>query len=65
MSRLTKKEITVSAKKLGIDPVVYLDGTRAGRNRLELAIRHRKRCSGGARTRRDRPERGARILTPI
>jgi hypothetical protein len=41
MSRLTEKEITVFAKKLGIDPVVYLDGTRAGRNRLELAIRHR------------------------
>ncbi len=41
MSRLTTKEITASARKCGIDPRVYLDGTRAGRNRLELAIRHR------------------------
>ncbi len=41
MSRLTTQEITTSAKKRGIDPRPYLDGTRAGRNRLELAIRHR------------------------
>jgi hypothetical protein len=41
MSRLSTKEITASARKRGIDPAVYLDGTRAGRNRLELAIRHR------------------------
>src|SRR6266700_1693169 len=41
MSRLSTKEITASARKCGIDPRVYLDGTRAGRNRLELAIRHR------------------------
>jgi hypothetical protein len=41
MSRLTTKEIAASARKRGIDPRVYLDGTRAGRNRLELAIQHR------------------------
>ena len=41
MSRLSTKEIRVSAKKRGVDPDVYLDGTRAGRNRLELAIHHR------------------------
>jgi hypothetical protein len=41
MSRLSTKEITASAKKRGIDPGVYLDGGRAGRNRLELAIQHR------------------------
>ena len=41
MSRLSEREITVSAKKRGIDPRMYLDGTRVGRNRLELAIQHR------------------------
>ena len=41
MSRLSTKEITDSAKKRGIEPGIYLDGTRAGRNRLELAIQHR------------------------
>jgi hypothetical protein len=41
MSRLSTKEIVASAKKRGIDPGVYPDGTRAGRNRLELAIQHR------------------------
>jgi hypothetical protein len=41
MSRLTTAEIIRSAKTRGIDPRPYLDGTRAGRNRLELAIRHR------------------------
>ena len=41
MSRLSTKEITAAAKKRGIDPGVYLDGRRAGRNRLELAIQHR------------------------
>jgi hypothetical protein len=41
MSRLSTREITASAKKRGIDPGVYLDGGRAGRNRLELAIQHR------------------------
>ena len=41
MSRLSTKEITASAKKRGIDPGVYLDGSHAGRNRLELAIQHR------------------------
>jgi hypothetical protein len=41
MSRLTTREVTAAAKKRGIDPAVYLDGTRTGRNRLELAIQHR------------------------
>lgn len=41
MSRLSAKEITAAAKKRGVDPALYLDGTRAGRNRLELAIQHR------------------------
>jgi predicted DNA-binding protein (UPF0251 family) len=41
MSRLSTKEIAAAAKKRGIDPGVYLDGSRAGRNRLELAIQHR------------------------
>jgi|HubBroStandDraft_4_1064222.scaffolds.fasta_scaffold269024_2 hypothetical protein len=41
VSRLSTGEIRLAAKKRGIDPGVYLDGTRAGRNRLELAIRHR------------------------
>jgi transposase len=41
MSRLSTKEIVASANKRGIDPGIYLDGTRAGRNRLELAIQHR------------------------
>jgi hypothetical protein len=43
MSRLSTKEIVASAKKRGIDPGIYLDGTRAGRNRLELAIQHRSK----------------------
>jgi hypothetical protein len=41
MSRLSTKEIAAAAKKRGTDPDVYLDGSRAGRNRLELAIQHR------------------------
>ena len=41
MSRLSTKEIAAAAKKRGIDPGVYPDGSRAGRNRLELAIQHR------------------------
>jgi hypothetical protein len=41
MSRLSKREISAAARKRGIDPRPYLDGTRAGRNRLELAIQHR------------------------
>ena len=41
MSRLSTKEIAAAARKRGIAPAKYLDGTRAGRNRLERAIQHR------------------------
>jgi hypothetical protein len=40
-SRLSTKEIKSAALKRGIDPAAYLDGTRPGRNRLELAIQHK------------------------
>ncbi len=41
MSRLSTTQIAAAAKKRGINPAAYFDGTRAGRNRLELAIKHR------------------------